>query len=429
MRAEELDRHAAVDAASSFRLRIALLAGSYVPQRDGISVYIENLLIELLRAAHQHHWQLQVEVFGCGQGLDVLQQVVAENLDVPADGLHFQQLPSAGTWSRYVRLPWQVWRRGSFDLVVLPNLQPLPVPGPRLSILHDLTYQVARPLFSRRRFWYMHALTRMRLRLDAAVGTISQTTHMHLQQFYPRARGMVSPYLPNGLPQTKLASRPERDQIDAAINAERLQIVFCGRLNRLKGVDRLLAFARHLDEQAQDAGLEGVTLHLVGKSTADTAALFAGTRFHDLRIERHGFIDDASLNRLYQDCGFALFLSRNEGFGLPLIEAIWMGAVPLVSDIPIFAEVLGAGYPRFGAGQSANTAMLDLILRLRSDATYRQHILDSLDEVLASHRHGYRACAHNLLAYALREQQQPASGYEDAPRQHAGGKESTQGRL
>lgn len=390
------------------RQRIAVLAGSYLARRDGISVYIENLVIELVREALGRGSGADIEVFGCGEALETLRAVVTGHLGESAARLYFHRVPGSGTWAKFARLPRRVARSGPFDLVVLPNLQPLLVPGRKLSILHDLTYQVARGHFDRKRFLYMHWLTLLRLRLDEAMGTISQTTHMHLLHYYPQARLRPSPYLPNGLPRAKLGARPHRADMHAAICAEELQILFCGRLNRLKGIDRVLAFASSLDEQAGDRGLPPVTLHLVGKATDETEALFAGRRFRHLRIVRHGFVSDAELNRLYRDSGFALFLSRNEGFGLPLIEAIWMGAVPLVSDIEIFAEVLGAAYPRFDEGRVANNAMLDFIERLRDEPHYREQILEQLDQVLTAHRDGYRESARTVLDYACSPR--PAAG-------------------
>lgn len=383
--------------------RIALLAGSYDRQRDGISVYIENLLVALLAETDRDPAAaVSVEVFGCGDAVEVLRRVVTRH--APDAGEHvrliFHRVNGEGGFAKTAGLSWRVLREGPFDAVVLPNLQPLPLPGRKIGILHDLTYQVAKRHFSRRRFLYMHWLTRLRLRSDDAMGVISQTTRMHLLQHYPEAWHKRLLYLPNGLPRTKLGPRPAREAVHAKVRAQPLQMVFCGRLNRLKGVDRLLAFAERLDRAYQTQDGPAPILHLVGKATAETEALLAGTRFRRVRIERYGFLDDDALNRLYRDSGFALFLSRNEGFGLPLVEAIWMGAVPLVSDIPIFAEVLGAAYPRFGDGDADLRAMVDFVERVRHDDVYRERLLEQLEEVLGAHRDGYRRTARTLLEYA-----------------------------
>lgn len=382
-------------------VRLALMAGSYDERRDGISVYIENLLAALLRLAAERRGQrFEIHVFGCPGALDTLAATVAQGAAVD---LHTHATRGSGRWSQIFGLSYQAWRAGPFDLTVLPNLQPLLLPGRKLSILHDLTYRVAREHFSRRRFYYMDGLTRLRLRSDAAMGVISQTTRAQLLGNYPASRRQRLLLLPNGLPQSKLGERPARAQARARIGAGDLQFVFCGRLNRLKGVDRMLSLARALDQEAATRGIGNVTLHLVGKNTPESDALLRGWQFQFVTVRRHGYLSDAGLNQCYRDSGFALFLSRNEGFGLPLIEAMWMGAVPLVSDIPVFAEILGAGYPRFGGDAIGIRALLDFIQRLREEPDYRERILDHLDSVLRAHEGGYEHSARRILDYAVGE--------------------------
>jgi glycosyltransferase involved in cell wall biosynthesis len=54
-----------------------------------------------------------------------------------------------------------------------------------------------------------------------------------------------------------------------------------------------------------------------------------------------GFIDDDELAWLYQNASALLFLTRDEGFGLPALEALHFGAPVVVSDLPVFREILG----------------------------------------------------------------------------------------
>lgn len=54
-----------------------------------------------------------------------------------------------------------------------------------------------------------------------------------------------------------------------------------------------------------------------------------------------GFIDDANLAWLYSRARVFLFLSLDEGFGMPTLEALSFGASIVASDIPVFREILG----------------------------------------------------------------------------------------
>lgn len=55
-----------------------------------------------------------------------------------------------------------------------------------------------------------------------------------------------------------------------------------------------------------------------------------------------GFIDDDELAWLYAGALVFLFLSLDEGFGMPTLEAAAFGAPVVASDIPVFREILGA---------------------------------------------------------------------------------------
>lgn len=58
-------------------------------------------------------------------------------------------------------------------------------------------------------------------------------------------------------------------------------------------------------------------------------------------VEWLGFQDDASCRELLRTCTAFALLSEEEGFGLPLLDAMTVGAPLLASDIPVFHEVAG----------------------------------------------------------------------------------------
>ncbi len=58
-------------------------------------------------------------------------------------------------------------------------------------------------------------------------------------------------------------------------------------------------------------------------------------------VVHEGVVSDQGLERLYRESLCFVFPSLREGFGLPLIEALRQGCVPVVSDIPVFKELVG----------------------------------------------------------------------------------------
>ncbi len=54
-----------------------------------------------------------------------------------------------------------------------------------------------------------------------------------------------------------------------------------------------------------------------------------------------GFVSDAELAWLYRNAALVVFLSLDEGFGIPVIEALALGSPILASDIEVFHEIAG----------------------------------------------------------------------------------------
>jgi glycosyltransferase involved in cell wall biosynthesis len=108
-------------------------------------------------------------------------------------------------------------------------------------------------------------------------------------------------------------------------------LVYMGSFMPYKNVE-LLARGMHL--------LPGYTLHLLSRAddstiTRLTALAPAGS------IEFHQGVSDEEYARILSSATALVTASLNEGFGLPLVEAMAGGTPIVVSDIPIFREIGG----------------------------------------------------------------------------------------
>jgi glycosyltransferase involved in cell wall biosynthesis len=59
----------------------------------------------------------------------------------------------------------------------------------------------------------------------------------------------------------------------------------------------------------------------------------------DPSIEWHGAVDDARLATEFERCAFTVYPSLVEGFGLPILESLWMGRPCLTHDGGVMAEL------------------------------------------------------------------------------------------
>ncbi len=91
--------------------------------------------------------------------------------------------------------------------------------------------------------------------------------------------------------------------------------------------------------------LPGYTLHLLSRITDDRRReledLLPPTSSAGASIRFHNGVSDEEYDRLLRDSTALVTLSRAEGYGLPVIEAMATGTPVIATDMPIFREVGG----------------------------------------------------------------------------------------
>ncbi len=64
--------------------------------------------------------------------------------------------------------------------------------------------------------------------------------------------------------------------------------------------------------------------------------------FMDRRVRFYDYVETGELAYLYRNCRYVLFLSKSEGFGLPVLEAVQSGKTVLCSRQSAIPEVCGS---------------------------------------------------------------------------------------
>jgi alpha-1,3-rhamnosyl/mannosyltransferase len=153
--------------------------------------------------------------------------------------------------------------------------------------------------------------------------------------------------------------------------------LFVGTLEPRKNLGTLLeAFGRLRADVAEGgrAVAEAPELVLCGargwKTEQLEAALESGRRGGWLRVL--GYVPDPELVRWYRGARMVLCPSLYEGFGLPLVEAMWAGAPLVCSDIPVFREV--GGDAALYVEPESVTAWCEAVLRVWQSAELRTRL-------------------------------------------------------
>ena len=122
------------------------------------------------------------------------------------------------------------------------------------------------------------------------------------------------------------------------IGDSNMSALFVGRIDEGKGVAELLNAWEHVVVQCPLAHLD-----IVGDGSLRRRMISeAGRRGLDKHLRFRGFLDDSEVANLQSQSRFFISLSRTEGFGMALAEALAAGLPVIAWDTPPLREIFGA---------------------------------------------------------------------------------------
>lgn len=204
---------------------------------------------------------------------------------------------------------------------------------PLILTLHDLIYYehpeppgfLPAPV---RVLWrlYHRAYWPQRVLLNRAdvVATVSHTTRWLMSEKRLTRRPVR---IVGNAPQGGREPRP------AAAGAEKT-LLYMGSFMPYKNVETVIAGMGYLADYE---------LHLLSRISPARRAELESLIPAGARVVFHGGVSEEDYEALLRRTTALVSLSRSEGYGLPLVEAMSLGTPVVASDIPIFREVGGAG--------------------------------------------------------------------------------------
>ncbi|MCC9595491.1 MULTISPECIES: glycosyltransferase [unclassified Rubrivivax] len=193
---------------------------------------------------------------------------------------------------------------------------------------------------------------------DALIG-ISRAVADDLQVFIGETQGLRhTPKLGYWHLGSDIADTPDAVHDTPAVQrlGQRPYLLMVGTIEPRKCHDEVLRAMERLWSEGSELGLV-----IAGKHGWLRESLMEEMRRHPEQGRRLHLLEhpsDADIQALYDKAAGLMFLSRGEGFGLPLVEAANHGTPVVCSDIPVFREICGpyATYvPGFAPEQVADT--------------------------------------------------------------------------
>ena len=241
--------------------------------------------------------------------------------------------------------------RGTFDVVHSPS--PLLIPArraARLITIHDVDFlrHPARGAREIRRDYPELA----RAHAHRADGILVPSAHtgdeVARRLDLPRDRIVVCP---NGAPDWRARTHPPAAG----------HLLFVGTIAPRKNVDRLLTAYAQVRERRRDVP----PLVLVGQTTPESSQTLDRLTSPPLagHVRHEGYVDDRQLRRLYEEAVLVVLPSLDEGFGIPALEAMTVGAPLIAAARGALPEVVGdAGLLIDPLDVSALAASLERVL-------------------------------------------------------------------
>lgn len=267
---------------------------------------------------------------------------IADVTMIISDEAQLKMLPSDIPWvivtaPTSTQEPWVANQLNAYhpDVVFSP-MQTMGSAGRQYGLiltLHDLIYYQHRTPphdlpSAIRVLWRLYHLQywpqRMLLDRADAVATVSKTTQRLMRKY-------------------RLTRRPIRVISNAASehteprdtsSSRQKNLVYMGSFMRYKNVEPLIQAMRYLPDY---------TLHLLSPISKEREEELVGLAAIPENIIFHHGVSDDQYREILCSSTALVSLSRSEGFGLPVVEAMSVGTPVILSDLEIFREVGGAG--------------------------------------------------------------------------------------
>ncbi|MBD5416437.1 MAG: glycosyltransferase family 4 protein [Desulfovibrio sp.] len=238
------------------------------------------------------------------------------------------------------------------DVVLVPSMMeytsynffcdPTPLKGKCLlaAVVYDFIPLLQKQEYTDAVSWQRYAELLQQLRQMDVVFPISDFVREECREHLPGIPARVLPLGADALFCPGELAPAARQRLLDAFGISREFILYAGGLDERKNVRGLLqAYARlprELSARYQLVLPCGGQAHMLEEYEAHCASL--GLSGEDVRLL--GYVSDSELRDLYRSCALFVFPSLNEGFGLPVVEAIRCGAPVICSNATAVPEIL-----------------------------------------------------------------------------------------
>ncbi len=257
----------------------------------------------------------------------------------PTSWWRYRVIPPAKLWTQW-RLPLELYQHCQLDLFFSPgHYLPRWSPVPTVPTIMDLAFEYYPTYFRQADYLQLHNWTRRSVEQARHIFAISESTRQDISQHYGRRKSDITVIYP-AVKSMKKLNAAEVKQSLAKLKLEPPYLLYVGTLQPRKNIERLIGAFEQLAQKNWPGSLV-----LAGKNgwlSEPIQARIAASPYRE-RIRQTGFVDEITKRALIQGAECSVLVSLYEGFGIPPLESIQLGTIPVVSSNSSLPEVVGTG--------------------------------------------------------------------------------------
>jgi glycosyltransferase involved in cell wall biosynthesis len=212
---------------------------------------------------------------------------------------------------------------------------------PRVVTIHDMTF-ITNPewhVWSKRLF-FQQAIRLACKEADVLICVSRATADKLMDYREPRGEVIVAPHGIDASVFSAVSRGPEDLEVLSRLEVSRPYVLFLGTVEPRKDVPGLVRAFDKVGDKHRDVSL--VVAGRPGWAEAEVAAAIQSARYQS-RIRRLGYVSDGDVPALLRHAAAVVYPSLDEGFGLPVLEALACGAPTVTTRGTAMDEASGGG--------------------------------------------------------------------------------------
>jgi len=310
----------------------------------GINAYEANVTHRV--GSNQYAYCMLVELEKLAKNDDVTLYIASKPLqDMPAErlGWRYKILKPTLLWSQW-RLPlelyFQMLTGKKYDVFFsLGHYAPRFCPFPSVICIMDLAFLKFPEFFKKTDLWKLKTWTAYSVKQAQHVITISNQSKRDIFEFYHLSADQVTVAYPGfDVPHPNT----QTTRVLEALKVQQPYIVYLGTIQPRKNLIRLVKAFELLAAKPLHKNLRLVIGGKIGWLADEFLHVIQNSPFQK-RIQVLGFVTEEQKLALYAKAKAAVLVGLYEGFGIPSLEAMAVGTIPVVAETASLPEVVGPG--------------------------------------------------------------------------------------